>query len=110
MIDVTPSAAPSADTALARGGRFVTGGKPGPGRPKGSRNALAEDFLRDLRDAWNEHGREALARTARDEPGVFIRVVSSIMPRDLAISMTVDVNNFTHTFRSAVEMLGNGDD
>src|SRR5258705_6813033 len=34
-----------------RNGRFVTGGKPGPGRAVGSRNKLTESFAVDLKRA-----------------------------------------------------------
>ncbi len=91
-------------------GRFVTGHKAaGPGRPKGARSKLGEAFLEDLRDVWDEMGIEALRRCAVEEPGQFVRVVASLMPRDHNINATVgvDAQNVLDAFRSAVTMLGN---
>jgi hypothetical protein len=92
-----------------RGGRFVIGGKPGPGRPVGSRSRLGEQFLLDLRDAWSEHGPTALARCAEEEPAQFCRIVASLLPKDVNVNTTVgvDAHGVLATFRAAVEALGN---
>ena len=104
MSDVTVT-----DEQRDRGGRFVIGGKPGPGRPKGARSKLGEAFLEDLRTAWEEHGADALARCARDEPSQFCRIVAGLLPKDLNINLahTVDPQNVADRFRAALEMLGN---
>lgn len=52
------------------------------GRPKGSRNKLSEDFLRDFCEAWDHHGKEALLKVAQDDPGKFVTVAASILPKD----------------------------
>jgi hypothetical protein len=90
-------------------GRFVIGGKPGPGRPKGARSKLGEAFLEDLRDAWEERGAEALRRCAEEEPAQFVRVVASLLPKDININATVGVSarGVLETFRQAVQALGN---
>jgi hypothetical protein len=77
------------------------------GRPRGSRNRLADAFVTDLRDCWQVHGRDALERVARDEPSVLLKVVASLMPKDLNLSISTDPAAFALTFRAAVEMLGN---
>ena len=56
----------------AKTGRFQPGNNGGPGRKPGSRNALGQAFLEDLRDAWERHGAMALARCAVDEPAQFV--------------------------------------
>jgi len=38
------------------------------GRPKGSRNKLAEDFLSDAYQKWQQHGAQALETMAPSEP------------------------------------------
>jgi hypothetical protein len=91
----------------ARTGRFLSGNVGGPGRERGSRSKLGSAFLEDLRDAWNEHGATALARCATEEPAQFVRVVASLMPRDVNINMAVDVTDFATKFRTACELLGN---
>jgi hypothetical protein len=65
-----------------RKGRFVTGGKPGPGRPPGSRNKLAEDFLTDLCEDWKKHGSSVIADVRSKHPAVYLRTVASLVPRD----------------------------
>jgi hypothetical protein len=89
-------------------GRFQSGNI-GGGRPKGSRNKLGEAFLEDLRDAWNEHGTEALKRCAIEEPAQFCRIVASLMPKDVNLNLSVDAADFATKFRSARAMLGNAE-
>jgi hypothetical protein len=90
-------------------GRFLSGTKAGPGRPVGSRNKLTENFVADLRDCWEVHGRDALERVARDEPATLLKVVASLMPKDISLSVTaaVDAGTFAEQFRAAVQLLGN---
>ena len=55
------------------------------GRPKGSRNRIAELLLDDLCTAWAEHGRDAIARMLKQRPGDFVKVVASLVPRELLV-------------------------
>jgi Family of unknown function (DUF5681) len=77
------------------------------GRPKGARSKLGEAFLEDLRDAWLEHGAEALRRCATEDPAQFVRVVASLMPKDVNLNVAVDATEFVGKFRQAVALLGN---
>jgi hypothetical protein len=77
------------------------------GRPKGSRNRLADSFLSDLRDIWEVHGIQALEKCAVEQPEVLIKVVAGLMPRDLNLNIAVDPTAFIETFRTARSMLGN---
>ena len=95
------------DTERDRGGRFVIGGKPGPGRPRGARSKFGEAFLEDLLATWNEHGIEALKRCATEDPSQFVRVCASLMPRDLNINTTITAHGVLENFRAAVQALGN---
>ncbi len=52
------------------------------GRPKGSRNKLSEDFLRELADNFAEHGRDTIERMREDRPGDYIRMIASLMPKE----------------------------
>jgi hypothetical protein len=87
-------------------GRFLSGGKPGPGRAKGSRNRLAESFVADLYNVWEAHGASALERCAIEEPAQFVRVVASLMPKDINLSVEIDPASFVSRFHTAAQLLG----
>jgi hypothetical protein len=70
-------------------GRFVTGNIGGPGRPRGSRNRLSEQFFADLCADWQAHGPETMAKVRRDFPVAYFRAVASL----LRPVPDVDLNN-----------------
>lgn len=88
-------------------GQYLKGSKGGPGRTLGSRNLLGEKFLHDLKAVWEEDGIDALRRCARDDATGFCRIVSNLMPRDIAVTVTntVDVGTFAARFRAAISLL-----
>ncbi len=62
------------------------------GRPKGSRVKLAEDFLADIHADWQEHGIKAIERVREEKPDIYLKVVASILPKDL----NLNVNKYEH--------------
>ena len=52
------------------------------GRPRGSRNKLAEDFLADAYQQWQQHGSKALETMATSEPAKFCQMVAGLLPKD----------------------------
>jgi len=58
------------------------------GRPKGSRNKLSEQFFRDLCDVWEAFGKPALMAMAWTDPVAFVRLVASLIPRELEATTT----------------------
>jgi hypothetical protein len=92
-----------------KSGRFLSGCKPGPGRKVGSRNKLTESFVADLKACWERHGVDALERVARDQPEVLLKVIASLMPRDVRIDqhVMVEPSEFVDRFRQARALLGN---
>jgi len=64
-------------------GRFLTGTKPGPGRPPGSKARLAEDFFRDISEAWAKDGIDALTKMIAANPDKFVQVVANLMPKEM---------------------------
>ena len=63
-------------------GRFITGNI-GGGRPRGARSKLGEKFLEDILSAWEERGADAIQVVLRDRPQDFLRVVASILPKEV---------------------------
>ena len=69
------------------------------GRPKGSRNKLAEDFLGDLREAWQKRGKTAINDLSSDQ---LCNVVVKTLPKE----MTLEVGEtFTDLLARANELL-----
>jgi len=70
--------------------RFLPGNNGGPGRPKGARAKLGEDFLRALVDDFNEkdeagntNGIEAIKKLRAEKPSDYARVIASILPKEI---------------------------
>jgi hypothetical protein len=59
------------------------------GRPKGSKNKLTEAFWCDFAEAWEAHGVTALEKVATTDPGKFITVAASVMPKDVNVNTTI---------------------
>jgi hypothetical protein len=45
-------------------------------------NKLGEDFLHDLYEDWQEHGRKALADTREQNPAAYLKIVASLLPKE----------------------------
>lgn len=74
-------------------GQFKSGNEfafqPGnSGRPKGSRNKLGEEFLADMLADWQEHGVAAIVKVREDRPHEYIKVVASILPKELNVKVS----------------------
>ena len=80
-----PSAAVAARDAK---GRLLPGH--GMGRPLGSRNRLSEDFLATLAEDFAENGKEAIQRCRAEEPATYVRIVASLVPKELEIKKPLD--------------------
>lgn len=55
------------------------------GRPKGSRNKLGEDFLKALQEDFQENGKAAIAEVRADRPHEYLKVIASILPKQVEI-------------------------
>lgn len=55
------------------------------GRPKGAKNKLGEDFLNDIHDLWKLNGKDYLVSMAERNPGEFVRVVASVLPKEITV-------------------------
>jgi hypothetical protein len=57
------------------------------GRPKGSKSKLTESFWSDFALAWEAHGAAALKKVAANEPGTFVRVAATLMPKETEVTL-----------------------
>src|SRR4029434_8610834 len=57
------------------------------GRPRGSRNKLSEGFVAALYDDFQDHGSAALAACRAEKPDVYLRVIASLLPRDVSVKV-----------------------
>lgn len=64
-----------------------------PGRPKGSRNKLAEAFIADLVADWEQHGSEAIVQVREERPHEYLKVVASILPKEIKIDRNDDMTD-----------------
>lgn len=64
-------------------GRFLSGGKGGPGRPKGSRVKLEEIFLAALVEDFQQHGEQAIRDGRAKDPIAYVRVIAHVLPKEL---------------------------
>ena len=80
------------DQRDAKSGRFLTGSNGGPGRPRGSRNLLSEDFLRDLHKEWEMSGNE-LPRELHAE-------------LDMNLSVIAEARSYNEAYRFALRHIG----
>lgn len=83
--------APAKDEAT---GRFLPGNNGGPGRPKGARVTLTEQFLADMLNAWEEKGSKAIDAMIAEKPGDFVKVVASILPKEATLNIN-DTSDLT---------------
>lgn len=90
-----------------KNGQFIMGHSGNGGRKPGARSKLSTQFVEDLRDCWEKHGISALERCAIEEPGMFVRTVAGLLPRDVRIDVAIDVGEFASNFRQALQLLGN---
>ena len=78
---------PIEDTEQRRdeGGRFLMGNIGGPGRPKGSRNKLAEEFIDACYDSWQKDGAAALDRMATESPAKYCALMANLIPQHFKV-------------------------
>ena len=57
------------------------------GRPKGSRARLSEAFVNDVQEDWKLHGIATLQRVRQDDPSTYLRVVASILPKEIEVEI-----------------------
>jgi len=56
----------------------------------GAREALGEAFARDLWASWKEHGPAALEAVRADKPDLYLKLVTAVLPKELAMKAEPD--------------------
>jgi hypothetical protein len=69
-------------------GRFLAGNSGNGGRQKGARNKLADHFVEDVYAAWKTSGAQAITDMIADKPGDFVKMVGSLLPKDVNLNLT----------------------
>lgn len=68
--------------------------KPGhAGRPKGSRNKLAETFFSALYNDFQQHGEATIERARQEEPVQYLKVIATLMPKEVHLSDASDMSD-----------------
>ena len=65
---------------------------PGPGRPKGSRNKLTEDFIKALADDFGEHGEDAIALVREKKTDSYLMTIAKLIPKEINLTADFTVN------------------
>jgi len=55
------------------------------GRPRGARNRFCREFIEALQKDFQEHGADAIKVVRIEDPGTYLRVCASLMPRELTV-------------------------
>jgi hypothetical protein len=64
-------------------GQFLSGHNGGPGRPRGSRNKLGEEFCAALYADFQEHGVAVIEAVRIERPWDYLKVVAALAPREI---------------------------
>lgn len=68
---------------------FKPGNNANPkGRPKGSKHKLRSNFIDKLGEDFAQFGAEAIARVREEEPAQYLRVIASLIPKEVQIDET----------------------
>lgn len=57
------------------------------GRPQGARSKFSEAACADALADWTANGKDVLARVRATDPSAYLRVLFSIIPKDIAVSI-----------------------
>lgn len=96
---------------------FEPGNSANPaGRPKGARNKLGEQFLSDMYADWQINGTAVIASVRQEKPDVYLKVVASILPKELNIKVSelddlsdADLDRRIAAIAKTIVEAGNGD-
>ena len=97
-------AEPTVDNGRKPDGTFAAGN---PGRPKGSRNKLGEQFLSDLQALWETDGADVLREARTEKPMEFAKMIAGILPKELLVRKAPEDEMTDDELADAIENLSN---
>ena len=65
------------------------------GRLRGSRNKLSEAVVCALLRDFSKHGEKAIAKVRRDQPGIYLKVLALLIPRQDKLEHTNTIKTMT---------------
>ena len=65
------------------------------GRLRGSRNKLSEEVICALLRDFREHGQKAIAKVRREQPGVYLRCLTLLVPREMQVEHSNAIKEMT---------------
>src|SRR5262249_4273694 len=65
------------------------------GRMRGSRNRLSEEVICALLRDFRKHGEKAIAKVRREQPGVYLRCLTLLIPREHRIEQSNMIKNLS---------------
>jgi hypothetical protein len=83
-------------------------GRPGnpAGRLRGSRNKLSESVTCALLRDFSKHGERAIAKVRRDQPGVWLKVIAMLVPREHKVQHSNPIKDLTdEQLEAAIEYI-----
>ncbi len=84
------------------------------GRPKGSRDRLTSAFINKLAVDFGRNGKKAIQRCRLADPGAYLRLVASLVPKDVHVRRNHTVTHITElvseTDKWIEETLGQADE
>jgi Family of unknown function (DUF5681) len=65
------------------------------GRVRGSRNKLSEEVICALLRDFREHGQKTIAKIRRDKPGVWLKIIALLIPRQHEVQHSNPIKDLT---------------
>jgi hypothetical protein len=59
-----------------------------PGKPKGARHKLTEDFVKAMHDSFVAHGPETIEVVRVEKPDQYLKVIASLVPKDVNLNVS----------------------
>ncbi len=88
------STEPAVNQQIERPAHWFKPGQSGnpKGREKGSKNHITKAFLEALTEDFLAHGKDVIERVRIEQPGVYLKLAAMLVPKDLDLKHSGDVN------------------